>query len=216
MEALLPPIPSRMLSETIPEEMPAVGKEKGRVGLFLGCAMNILFAGVSRCTIEVLNLAGYTVVIPKGQKCCGAPNIAEGERDVYREMAEHNVRLFKERGIEAVVTDCAACGSELKAYHEILARNREIAGEAAAFSSKVRDISEFLATSLNDDITFGPIQERVCFHDPCHLRHAQGVTSAPRQLLRRIPQLTVTDIPRRRAVLRGRRGRTTSRIPNVP
>ncbi len=195
MEALLPPLSSRMLSETIPEEMPAVGKEKGRVGFFLGCAMNILFPHVSRSTVQVLNMAGYTVVIPKGQKCCGAPNIAEGERDVYREMAEHNVRLFEGLGLEAVVTDCAACGMELKAYHEMLARSGNIAGEARTFSSIVRDVSEFLAGALDKDVRFGAIPERICFHDPCHLRHGQGIIAAPRELLRRIPELTVSDVP---------------------
>ena len=75
--------------------IPAVGTEKGRVGFFLGCAMNLIFADISRDTIEVLARAGYTVIVPKNQQCCGTPNIAEGERKVYREMAEHNVRLFE-------------------------------------------------------------------------------------------------------------------------
>ncbi len=195
MEELLPPLPSKPLTDTLPEEIPAVGDEKGRVGFFLGCAMNLIFADVSRASIELLTLAGYTVVLPKGIKCCGAPNIAEGERHVYREMAEHNVALFEDRDVEAVVTDCAACGSELKSYREVFARNERLAERAEGFSSKVRDISEFLVSAFGPEFTFGSLPEEVCFHDPCHLRHAQGLTAPQRQLLGRVPGLVLREIP---------------------
>lgn len=195
MEALLPWLPARPLTYTIPEEIPAKGPQKGRVGFFLGCAMNIIFAEVSRSTIEVLTRAGYAVIVPKGQTCCGAPNIAEGERQVYREMAEHNMWLFEGRDLDVIVTDCAACGAELKSYHELLARNERVAEKAEAFSHKVRDISEFLASALGPEINFGSIPQRVCFHDPCHLRHAQGLVAPQRELISRIPDLIYTDIP---------------------
>lgn len=195
MEALLPPLPARPLTASIPEIVSAQGPERGRVGFFLGCAMNLLFSEVSRDTIEVLTRAGYTVVIPKGQQCCGAPNIAEGERRVYREMAEHNIGLFEDKDVDIVVTDCAACGSELKAYLEVFHRQTRMAKRAAAFARKIVDLSEFLVSALGPDTVFQSISETVCFHDPCHLRHAQGIVTQPRDLLRRIPGLTFRDIP---------------------
>ncbi|MGD9819605.1 MAG: (Fe-S)-binding protein, partial [Desulfomonilaceae bacterium] len=73
MEALLPPLPSRPLSEQIPEEIPARGREKGRVGFFLGCAMNLIFADVSRASIDNITRAGYRVIIPEEVQCCGTP-----------------------------------------------------------------------------------------------------------------------------------------------
>ncbi|MBI5572069.1 MAG: (Fe-S)-binding protein [Desulfomonile tiedjei] len=195
MEALLPTLPSRPLAETIPDVIPAVGKEKGRIGFFLGCAMNLVFAEVSRDTIAVLTRSGYTVVVPKGQQCCGTPNIAEGERKVYREMAEHNVALFEDRDVDAIVCDCAACGMELKAYRETLAPVHRVAHRAEAFSAKIRDVSEFLVAALGPEITFGTIAEKVCFHDPCHLRHGQKLVTPQRELLRRIPGVVFSDIP---------------------
>ncbi|MGB6065630.1 MAG: (Fe-S)-binding protein [Desulfomonilaceae bacterium] len=196
MESLLPPrLPLRPLSHTLPEEIPAVGKERGRVGFFLGCAMNLIFGEVSRATINILTRAGYRVIVPKNQQCCGTPNIAEGERKVYREMAEHNVNLFEEKRVEAIVTDCAACGSELKAYRETLSKSALLAERAAAFSAKVRDISEFLAPALKGYVKLGAVPETVCFHDPCHLRHGQRLIIPQRDLLRLIPDLTLKDIP---------------------
>jgi len=36
---------------------------------------------------------------------------------------------------------------------------------------------------------------RVAFHDSCHLQHAQGVRTQPRQLLSEIPGLEIVEIP---------------------
>jgi glycolate oxidase iron-sulfur subunit len=195
MESLLPRLPDRPLIDTIPEIIPAAGQEKSKVGFFLGCAMNLIFADISRDTIHCLSQSGYTVVIPKGQQCCGTPNIAEGERKIYREMAEHNVALFEEHDVQAIVSDCAACGMELKSYRETLAPVTRASRRAEMFSKKVKDISEFLVSALGPATDFGPLSEKMCFHDPCHLRHGQNLVSPQRDLLRRIPGLFLVDIP---------------------
>ena len=36
---------------------------------------------------------------------------------------------------------------------------------------------------------------RVAYHDACHLQHAQGVSSEPRQVLSAVPELEVCDVP---------------------
>lgn len=195
MEALLPPLPSRPLSDQIPEEIPARGREKGRVGFFLGCAMNLIFGDVSRASIDNITRAGYRVIIPKEVQCCGTPNIAEGERKVYREMARNTMRLFQDRSVDAIVTDCAACGAELKTYREIFRKDPVISNIAEEFSSKVRDISEFLDSAIDSSVKFGSRPLKVSFHDPCHLRHAQKLIIPQRNLLRRIPGLDYRELP---------------------
>ena len=51
------------------------------------------------------------------------------------------------------------------------------------FVVKVRDISEYLAqVGLVEPVH--KLKARVTYQDPCHLAHAQGVRSAPRQLLK--------------------------------
>lgn len=194
MEALPPKLPSRPLSEDLSEEMPAVGRERGRVGFFLGCAMNLIFADTSRATIDNLTRSGFRVIVPKGVQCCGTPNIAEGERKIYREMAENTIRIFEDRRVDCVVTDCAACGSELKTYRNMFHKNLKLAVKATEFSNKVRDISEFLDSAWTPDIKLGPVPEIACFHDPCHLRHGQKLTSPQRNLLKRIPQLDYHEL----------------------
>jgi glycolate oxidase iron-sulfur subunit len=52
----------------------------------------------------------------------------------------------------------------------------------------VRDVCEFL-----DEVGLrappGRFEARVCYDDPCHLVHGQGVEAAPRRLLAQVPGL---------------------------
>jgi glycolate oxidase iron-sulfur subunit len=56
----------------------------------------------------------------------------------------------------------------------------------------VRDISEVL---VDCELPLRPLRETVTYHDACHLAHGQRVRAEPRELLRRIPGLTLVDLP---------------------
>jgi glycolate oxidase iron-sulfur subunit len=65
---------------------------------------------------------------------------------------------------------------------------------AASFSSKVRDISEFLAgTRIRERLRI-PLDRRVGYDDPCHLVHGQRVRTEPRALLEAIPGIRFVEI----------------------
>jgi glycolate oxidase iron-sulfur subunit len=58
----------------------------------------------------------------------------------------------------------------------------------------VRDVTELLAE--HDPVAArSPVPRKVAYHDACHLAHAQGVRSQPRDLLRMIPGLELVDPP---------------------
>ena len=74
----------------------------------------------------------------------------------------------------------------MKEYGHLLKDDPAWSARAAAFASKVRDVSEILA-SLPAQAPRKPMNLRVAYHDACHLAHAQGVRQQPRDLLRSIP-----------------------------
>jgi glycolate oxidase iron-sulfur subunit len=193
LEAMLPRLPQRPLRRVLPEKTEAVGSVRYRVGFFLGCAQSLLFTEESAATVEVLSCNGCHVVTPRDVKCCGMPAIGYGRRDILLEMAKHNVGLFEKYNLDVIVTDCATCGSTLKEYGEILSEDSEWSARARAFSDKVRDISEFLA-----DIRLrrpgSRMDIRVTYHDPCHLRRAQGVWEAPRNLIQLIDGIEFVEL----------------------
>jgi glycolate oxidase iron-sulfur subunit len=194
LEAMLPRLPQRPLRQVLPEITKANGDTRYRVGFFLGCAQSLMFAGESAASVRVLTRNGCSVVTPKETICCGMPALGYGRPDLVREQARVTIELFEKTSVETIVTDCATCGSTLKDYGRFLADDPVWAERAAVFSSKVRDISEFLM-SIPLETPPGRVEARVTYHDPCHLRRGQGVWKQPRDLLKMIGGLEFVELP---------------------
>jgi len=194
LAAMLPPLPSCPARHRIPEVTPADGGSHYQVGFFLGCAQNLIFAEESTAAVRVLAVNHCTVITPQGTVCCGMPALGYGRQDLLKEHARINIALFEEEGVDAIVTDCATCGSTLKQYGMMFEGDPEWESRATAFSRKVQDISEFLL-SINLTEPTQPVQARVTYHDPCHLRRGQGVWEQPRLLLQKINGLEFVELP---------------------
>jgi glycolate oxidase iron-sulfur subunit len=194
LEAMLPRLPQRPLRQVLPEISPAKKESLHRVGFFLGCLQSLMFAEESAAAVRVLTRNGCTVVTPKATVCCGMPALGFGKIEQVQKQARHNISLFDKAEVEFIITDCATCGSTLKEYGKILAGDPLWAARAAAFSKKVRDISEFLM-SIPMEKPVGRLEARVTYHDPCHLRRGQGVWKQPRLLLQMIDGLEFIELP---------------------
>lgn len=193
MEQMVPPLPARPLRQVLPEVTPAVGEARHRVAFFLGCFQSLLFAEGSAAAVRVMARNGCDVITPKGVKCCGMPAAGYGDRELVRDLARYNIDLFAAVDCEAIVTDCATCGSTLKEYGALLAGDPEYADKATAFSAKVRDVSEYLV-AIGVRPPRGKLTARVTYHDPCHLVRAQGLKAEPRALLKIIPGLQFVEM----------------------
>jgi len=180
MEALVASVPARI---PLPALLPAHGRWRGRVGLLTGCVQRHLYPGVNQDTAHLLSLAGYDVVVPAGQACCGALELHAGRTDAFRARARALAAAFPD-DLDFVVTNAAGCGSALKEYGNW-------APEAGWLAPRARDVVEVLADA---DLPLGPLDLTVTYHDPCHLAHGQRVRQEPRQLLRRIPGLRLVEL----------------------
>ena len=188
---LSPPVTWRGLFATTATETPAAGAERMKVAVLTGCVQRISFAGVNEATVRVLAAEGCTVKAPASQGCCGALALHAGHRDQARTLAKHNIGVFESSGVERIVVNAAGCGSAMKEYGHLFADDPQWAARAAAFSAKVRDVSEVLADLGEPRATRQPITARVVYHDACHLAHGQGVRIQPRALLQAIPGIEV-------------------------
>jgi glycolate oxidase iron-sulfur subunit len=182
LDALLGPVPEET---TPPEYVAASGKARGRVGVLTGCVQRHLFPDVTRATIRLLSLAGWHVVVPRAQGCCGALELHAGRLDAFRARAAALAAAFP-GDIDWLVTDAAGCGSAIREYGHWLPGS-----PAARLAGRARDVTELL---VDADLALLPQRLTVTYHDACHLAHGQQVRSAPRELLRRIPGLTLVDL----------------------
>jgi len=192
MEGILPTL-GRPLRLDIPAVIPAQGKKRGRVAFFLGCAMSLVFPDVSRQTARILAQQGFEVITPAQVKCCGAPHLAEGDRETARRLALINLDLFLGLDCEYIVTDCAGCGCALKEYEELLEGHADHE-RLSQFRSKIRDISEFLAEVKIRTEELREVPLSATYHEPCHLVHGQGLSVPPRQILRQIPGIELREM----------------------
>ena len=170
-------------------------KARGRVALLTGCIMPHAFARVHEATVRVLALNGIEVIAPPGQLCCGALHAHSGDRLTARSLARSNVDAFLAADVDAIVVNSAGCGSTMKEYGELLADDPEYADRANRFATLVKDVTELL-TELPLEPVPGRVDALVTYQDPCHLAHAQGISSAPRQLLATIPGLRLVEMAR--------------------
>ncbi len=190
--ALMPPLPLPAARQPLPEFVLAEGSRRGRVAFFTGCLMSEIFGAVQQASVRVLAANGFDVIVPRGQGCCGALHAHAGDLGFASDLARSNVKVFDElfelRDVDAIIVDSAGCGAAMREA------DRWLPGEGAAFAGRVRDVCEFL-----DEVGLREMRRsvvaRVCYDDPCHLVHGQGVRAAPRRLLSLIDGLELLDHP---------------------
>jgi len=191
MESLLPKV-GKPAVYSLPQN--ADGSERQNVALFEGCVMPDLFGAANQATVNVLEKNEVRVCSPAGQTCCGALHLHDGEIELARNLARININAFEGNGDNPIVVNAAGCGAMLKEYGHLLHEDPEYAERARAFSSRVKDIAEFLdGMDLNKNLA--PLPLKITYDDPCHLRHGQGIKDAPRNLLRSIPGIELAELP---------------------
>jgi glycolate oxidase iron-sulfur subunit len=183
--------PTLARAERLPERVPARGERRAVVGMLTGCVQRAFFPDVNAATARILAAEGCEVLIPRVQGCCGALSVHNGREAEAQRFARALIDTFAD--IDYFVVNAAGCGSSLKEYGILLRDDPGYAERAAAFSAKVRDLSEILV-ELGPVAPRHPLPVRVAYHDACHLAHAQGVRAQPRRLLRDIPDLELREI----------------------
>lgn len=184
-------IPAEANSAVLPKFSPVAGERKGVVGMISGCAMSAMFGRTNLATVKLLNAAGFDVVTPRSQVCCGALFAHSGRLGMARESARKNVAAFGRRDLQAIVINAAGCGSTLKEYGHLLGHE----SEAEAFGKKVRDVTEFLAEQGFAKRQFRPWEGKVTYHDACHLAHAQRISKPPRDLVKAVAGTNYVELP---------------------
>ena len=187
-------LPERMSDVALEELSPTtMAPRRGRVGFVSGCVMSVMFGKTNAQSVELLNRAGYDVMTPPAQGCCGALYAHGGNLESARACARHNVAAFERLELDAIIINAAGCGSTLKEYGHLLHDDPAWAERGLRFSAKVKDLTEWLTSA---DFTFRkPDCQAVTYHDACHLAHAQRIARPPRELLRAVAGTKFVELP---------------------
>jgi len=194
LEALSPIVTWAALREQAPAHSAPAAEAKLRVAMLTGCVQRAIFGDVNAATARVLTAYGCDVVAPSEQACCGALELHSGRQKSAKERARALIWVLDDPLIDRIVVNSAGCGSTLKEYGEMFRDEPSLASRAEAFAAKVCDVHELLA-ELEPPAQLRPLDMSVAYHDACHLAHAQGVRSQPREVLSSIPGVQLREIP---------------------
>lgn len=147
-----------------------------KVAYFFGCQARLDAIDTAFKTVKLLSKTADVELI--NNECCGLPALTRGRIDIFVEYAKQNIQLFED--VDTIISDCACCSDTLKKAASYLVRDQEWKERAGTFSKKVLSLSEYLAK-----IGYLPEkhEERITYHDPCHLGRNQGIKKEPRVLL---------------------------------
>ncbi|MUM77773.1 4Fe-4S dicluster domain-containing protein [Pseudodesulfovibrio sp. F-1] len=135
--------------------------------LFPGCTATLVRPGWLAAARRLLDGLGADI-LPGDFRCCGGGLKSAGFANEARNMARHNINVWRGAGRPRVAVFCASCQSALRGYGAFF----EDAAEAGAWQSSL-----IVLSMLAKDIGFalsGAAPERIGYHRPCH---AEGADS---------------------------------------
>jgi heterodisulfide reductase subunit D len=176
-------------------------RRKGKTAYFVGCApyFDALFSETgarsldgARAAIRLLNEAGIEPVLLPNERCCGHDLVWSGDVEGFKALAEKNIAMLTEAGVERVVFSCPEGYATFR--NEYPEHFGELPFEAV-------HVTEVIAAAVAEGaVTFaeGP-EVTVTYQDPCRLGRRMGIYDAPREIVGAMPGVTLVEMPRSRA-----------------
>jgi glycolate oxidase iron-sulfur subunit len=185
-----------LLPAAIKQKIPARSRDKGprpqqqharRVLLLTGCVQDALSPQINAATIRVLDALGIQTITRSNSGCCGAVSHHLGATGEARDFMRRNIDAWWadiEQGVEAIVVTASGCAPMVKDYGQLLAEDASCADKASRVSELAKDISEIIAAEdFMTVIRQATGEQKIAFHSPCTLQHAQRITGSVEQIL---------------------------------
>lgn len=177
----MPPKPAN------PGKRPSGSQHSRQMLILEGCVQPGLSPNTNAATARVLDKLGIGLTPAPEAGCCGAVDFHLNAQDAGRARMRANIDAWWpaiENGCEAIVQTASGCGAFVKEYGEMLANDPDYAEKAARISAMAKDLVEILRDEDLDRLTIKDTQ-RLAFHCPCTLQHAQKLAGSVESLLTR-------------------------------
>jgi fumarate reductase (CoM/CoB) subunit B len=123
---------------------------------------------------ELLNKFNIKYILMKKESCCALPLIQAGYKTESKQIAENNLKLFKEKKIYKIITSCPSCYYTFKEKYPKLLKNWDI---------EVEFITDIIYKELKKRKIFIETNEIVSYHDPCYLGRYLNEFETPRKII---------------------------------
>ncbi|MEJ6656717.1 MAG: glycolate oxidase subunit GlcF [Pseudomonas sp.] len=153
-----------------------------------GCAQQGLSPNTNAAAARVLDRLGISIKPISEAGCCGAVDYHLDAQQAGLDRARRNIDAWWpaiENGAEAIVQTASGCGAFIKEYSHLLKDDPVYAQKAARVSTLALDLVELLE---KEDLQ--PLQakttQKLAFHCPCTLQHAQKLGGRVEPVLRQL------------------------------
>lgn len=165
-----------------------------RLALYVTCLVDLMRPSVGFAALRLLETAGCEVAVPTGQTCCGQPAWSAGNRELAADLAKKAIAELE--GYDYVVIPSGACTDQIRhVYPQLFADDTAWGQRARALAARTYELTGFLVDVLHFAAPPGEFAGSVTYHDSCKGLRALGVKQQPRQLLLKVPGLSLQEMP---------------------
>ncbi|WHS62454.1 glycolate oxidase subunit GlcF [Pseudomonas sp. G2-4] len=161
-----------------------------------GCVQPSLSPNTNAAAARVLDRLGISVTSIREAGCCGAVDYHLDAQATGLARARRNIDAWWpgiESGAEAIVQTASGCGAFIKDYGHLLSTDPAYADKAKRVSALAKDLVEVLRDEPLDQLG-AHSDQRLAFHCPCTLQHAQKLGGAVEAILTSLG-FNLTSIP---------------------
>jgi Fe-S oxidoreductase/nitrate reductase gamma subunit len=160
---------------------------------YVGCA-GAFDARNRRTTLSLAKILDKSGVswgtLGRDEMCCGDSLRRLGNEYIFNRMAQANVKMFADKGVKKIITQCPHCFSTLKNDYKQYGVDFEVVHHTEFINGLIQDGR----LKLNSTRDFG----NIVFHDSCYLGRYNGLYDAPRRVIASATGQAPVEMERRR------------------
>lgn len=138
--------------------------------------------------VKILKAAGVNFAILGSLAwCCGETSRRMGNEFLFEKTVNKNISTLNELGIKKIITTCPHCFNTLKNEYPQYGGEYEVIHHSVFLADLLREGKLVANKSFN---------QLISYHDPCYLGRYNDLFSQPRDVLKAVPDVRLTEMPR--------------------
>ena len=164
---------------------------KKQVYLFGTCLIDMFYPQAGIAAVTLLELAGYEVVYPQNQTCCGQPPYNSGFKTPAIKIAKQTIQLFSTQDIPLIVPS-ASCAGMIKHHYPTLFKPHSAEETLAKqLAQRTFDLLDFIADKLPYKQQPPRLPISVTLHESCSALREMSVANTWCNILNKLNNVEV-------------------------